>query len=184
MLKPIDIQSLPSLYKQFISKDFPPIERAPLFAIKRNFKKGNQEGYLFIYQNTEVGYTINTITDECIMIALFAIFPEYRFQGLGQAFVREILEKYQDKKAIILEIERPELAEDEADRAIREKRLAFYEKNGFRVYRDIEYVIFGVPMYLMVYSEVQLDKAEVMEMVYRLYREILNKHMMKMVVMR
>ena len=50
-----------------------------------------------------------------------------------------------------LEAERPETAENDEERTVREKRIGFYERLGYVAYREIDYEVYHVPMWLMVH---------------------------------
>lgn len=181
MIRKIEIKEVSKLYRAHIKKDFPHIERPPCFVIKNNMKNGIKEGYLYIKDNTELAYSINAIIENFVLISLFAVFSEHRNQGIGTTFLKEMLDNYIDKKGIILEVEKPENAKRSEEKEIRNKRISFYENIGFTVYKDIEYSIFKVPMYLMVFSNTKLTKNEIVLAVKNTYSKILRKRLQSMI---
>jgi len=82
------------------------------------------------------------------LILYFAVLPELRGRGLGKAIYGLILERFSQAAAgeglklegLLYEVERPELADDEADRTVREKRIEFYCHLGARPLEEIDYV--------------------------------------------
>ena len=175
MLRKIEISELNQLYSKHIKKDFPTNERPPCFIIKKNIENKLQEGFIYREGNEEFGYAINTLTDEIVLILLFATYSNKRQKGKGTSFLKELIQYYADKKVLIVEVEKPEVAQDEKQRIICEKRISFYEKSGFVIHKDIDYSIFGVPMYLMTYSKDKLDREEVIINIREVYSKTLGK---------
>jgi hypothetical protein len=87
-----------------------------------------------------------------MLISLLAVFQEFRGEGIGSAFLGDICEMYSDKQGIIVEVERPEDADTDEERHKRIKRIEFYKRAGFCMVDDVEYSIWDIPMYLMVFS--------------------------------
>lgn len=96
----------------------------------------------------------------------FAVEPTHRGHGIGAEVYRKVYHYSIDAcqrlgrtmLGLIYEVERPELAENDQDRNVREHRLAFYERMGGKVLKGIEYVqpSLGegknpVPLHLMVH---------------------------------
>ncbi|MCL2383560.1 MAG: GNAT family N-acetyltransferase [Oscillospiraceae bacterium] len=155
-------------------------ERPPCFVIKNNMKNNIQEGFLCVEKDTELGYSINALSEEAVLISLFGVFKENRGKGIGTKFLKEVIEKYGDKKAIIVEVEKPENAKSEEEKTIREKRISFYEKSGFIIYKDINYMIFNNSMYLMVNSSEEIAKEDIIRHMKEIYGRTLRKQFQNM----
>lgn len=75
----------------------------------------------------------------------FAVSGKLRGKGFGQRILRQLIDRYHDR-TIILDMETPDQADAE-NKEQRLRRLAFYERNGFRdththrTYAGIEYTI-------------------------------------------
>ena len=110
MIRKIEINELPEIYRNHIEKDFPPEERAPYFVIENNMKNNLQEGFIYVKEGIELGYSLNLISEEGVLISLFAVFDGNRGSGIGTEFLIEILKNYKTKKVILVEVEKPELA--------------------------------------------------------------------------
>jgi len=187
-------------------------------AFQTNFHEGFEEGFFFMPQKEwdveqnnrlhdehkhcrqqngildlklgceQLGYSINAISNDAILIVLFAMNENVRGQGFGTAFLTEMIAHYQtlNVHTIILEVERPEDAKSETERMIREKRIAFYERVGFVLRSDITFKTFTVPMYLMVYQTEQKTKDEcfskeaLIVSVKKLYEIMVGKRLMRM----
>ncbi|MCL2859133.1 MAG: GNAT family N-acetyltransferase [Oscillospiraceae bacterium] len=180
MIRKLELNELDKLYKNHIKKDFPPMERPPCFVIKNNIKKNVQEGFIYVNEDIELGYVITSKSEDSILLFLFAIFNGNRGNGAGTEFLREIIKYYNNKKAIIAEVERPEDAKSYEGKIMCEKRILFYERLGFTIYKDIDYTIFGIPMYLMAYSNENLAKEDIVRYIKAIYGVTLSKQFQNM----
>lgn len=180
IIRKLEINELGKLYRNHIKKDFPPTERPPCCVIKNNIKNKLQEGFIFLNQGEDSAYSINALSEDAILIFLFAVFEGKRGNGIGSKFLKEIIEYYKTKDSIIVEVERPEDAKSLQEKVICEKRISFYERLGFVIQKDIEYSIFDVPMYLMVYSNKNISKEKVINQMKTIYGLILRKRFQNM----
>jgi GNAT superfamily N-acetyltransferase len=88
-----------------------------------------------------------------------AIVKEKRHLGLGSALYQEIvkLSQAQGMRRLIFEVELPEHQEDAAKKAIAEKRIQFYKKQGAKVLHGVHYMQQAnrfhdaIPMHVMVH---------------------------------
>ena len=85
-----------------------------------------------------------------------AVRPELRSAGLGSAFYQSIAASaLTHHRLLILEVEMPAEAPDEASRRLRERRIDFYRRNGARLLTGIDYLqsvgahVPPAPMHLM-----------------------------------
>ena len=178
---------LPSAFKRIykkIKKDFAPEEYAPYRVLYKQLKKGIQQGYLLFADGREAAYAVCAAAhpNGFVLISLLAVYPEYRGSGFGTEFIREIKEIYADKKGVIVEVEKPENAKDEAETINRENRIAFYRKAGFHMVPGIAYSIWTVPMHLMVFCAENETPGEIGRVMHEIYLELMGRrliHMMK-----
>lgn len=84
-----------------------------------------------------------------VLISLLAVFHEYRGQGIGSESMKELRVMYENKQAIIVEVERPDFSQTPEECDSRKRRIEFYEKAGFYLIPNIDYSIWDVPMHLM-----------------------------------
>lgn len=176
---------LPSGFKRIykkIKQDFAPGEYAPYTVLYRQLKKGIQQGFLLWADGREAAYAVCAAGNRSgfVLISLLAVYPEYRGKGFGTGFIREIKRIYADKKGVIVEVEKPENAKDEAEKTNREKRIAFYRKAGFEAVPGIEYSIWTVPMHLMVFSAEKLQPVQIGLVMHEIYLELMGRHFIHM----
>jgi len=179
MLKEINSNNFCNLYSQHIVNDFSDDQRPPYDIIKKNIETGYSEGFIYVLDNKEMAYAINTISDNKVVISVFAVFNSFRNSGIGTSFLVELLDYYSDKKIIIVEVDKPEQAKTTEEKVVCEKRISFYERAGFIIHKDIEYSIFGIDFYLMTYSKDKLEKKDVIESMKAVYKQTLNNIIIK-----
>ncbi|ACL77285.1 GNAT family N-acetyltransferase [Ruminiclostridium cellulolyticum] len=150
-LRPINLQELRDLYFN-IENDFAPGEYPPYDTLYKQLEKGIQKGFMLVKEGIDVAYSVCTgdSTNSFVLISLLAVYKGYRGKGFGTEFLKMFKSRYCCETSVIVEVEKPEDAVDQKERNIREKRIRFYEKAGFRLLPDIVYAIWDIPMYLMI----------------------------------
>ena len=95
------------------------------------------------------GYAFFIRKEDWLLLDYYVILPEWRNQGIGGIFLKKFKEFFRDCAGILLEVERPEMAENEQERTIRVHRIRFYQRNGVQL-TGLKVRLFGVPFYIMV----------------------------------
>lgn len=177
MLKKIKFKEFKDLYRKHIVQDFPSSERPNLEGFRRRIIKYNEQ--VFIYEENEIekGYCIIADLDEYILVSFLAVYKETRGQGIGTKILKEIEEKYSNKKGIILEVENPEFAENEKEKNIQEKRIKFYQKSNFKIVPNLNVKLFMVNFKIMIYQKEkqEINIQEVIDKMKEYYSKIINK---------
>ena len=89
------------------------------------FKENILCAYAFLCYESRSGY---------FLLDYFAVNKDMRGQGIGGKCLCRLNQVFTSSKGIILETEDPLFSFDDTDLKIREKRISFYEKNGFARY--------------------------------------------------
>lgn len=148
-LRPFQADKMKEIFKK-MQNDFAAGEYPPQASLERHLRYGLQEGFLLMHGEEELGYAICAFNGDHVLVSFIAVSKEKRGMGLGTSLLSMLIARYPECWGIVLEVEEPAKALSVADRAVREKRISFYEKAGFRLVPDIEYSIWGTPMHLMV----------------------------------
>lgn len=148
-IKKLTEDEMSEIYEAHMKQDFPADELKPLSHILCSMEAGC--GFsLGMYENEElVGYAVFIICGEtrCALLDYFAILQDKRGGGLGhRAFA--LMETYfaenvPETDGIYIESERVSAAKNEAQRQIRERRIAFYLSCGCEM-TALRSVLFGV----------------------------------------
>ncbi len=103
------------------------------------------------------------------LLDYFAILPAYRGQGLGAAFLPAMLARLPDAASVIGEAENPACAANEADRALRERRIRFYLRCGVRD-TGVTACVWGVEYRLLFFGGRALSQDAVRRVYGAFYR--------------
>lgn len=149
MLYPWPMEQLDRLYDKMV-EDFPENERpkrAQLLAVVRSAKL--QAWRMETDDNKEAAYALTT-GDKGLLITHLAVDRKRRNMGYGSVLLKELADAFSQKDCLIVEVERPETAQTTQECRLRERRIAFYERAGYKGYPQQPYSAFSVPMMLMV----------------------------------
>ncbi len=151
--RPVEAAEYRALYDH-MKRDFPRDERPPYFAVHRSLALGVYSALFFTKDGRDVGYAIATAPDGFgyALLNFFAMLPDARGQGCGSQALGILMERFKDR-AMVLEVESPDGARDEAERGTRERRIRFYERAGFRTIPTARARLFGVDMRIMMNTE-------------------------------
>ncbi|MDD3303530.1 MAG: GNAT family N-acetyltransferase [Clostridia bacterium] len=183
-LKKIEFAEIKRDIGKRYQKDFPSVERMPLFIWKKHAKNGIMETYKIIDEEKEVAYIVfSKEKEKCMLIYYFAVYEEFRNDGYGSKVMQLLKEKVfkGDYDIIFLEVDKRNHGKDYKENKIRERRVDFYTRNGFQLI-DVLFENFGVSYeFLAFYDENKLDRKTVSQIVYEkeneFYSELLGKKM-------
>ena len=108
---------------------FPKKERMPFPMMVAMSKLWHTQFWGFYDGDALCGFVYLASSRKIVFIMYFAVCGSLRRKGYGSAVLREIKSRYPDKK-IIVSIE--PCGDGASDLTLRERRKAFYRKNGYR----------------------------------------------------
>lgn len=180
-IRQLSIEEMLSVYQEYMVHDFPDNELKPAEAISFMFDKGAYEGLGLFKEDAVVSYAffaklpkaplpkaekskaevpkagqpqadMSGSDTEVLLLDYFAVVERFRNSGMGSFFLQAMQEYYCDRAAILIETEQPEKAKSPEERQMRERRNAFYERNGCRQTGvwcglfSVDYGIFALPL--------------------------------------
>lgn len=176
-VKRLEKDRLAEIYNTYMKQDFPPSELKPLSHILRSAEAGF--GFsLGIYEEEELaGYAVFILCEEtkCALLDYFAILKDKRGSGLGHRAI-SLFETYFEEnlpavEGLYIESERVSAAENEKQRQIRQRRIAFYLSCGCEM-TAFRSVLFGVD-YSILYRRFGTGGQEVsLEALDTLYKKM------------
>ena len=177
MLKEIDFEKFKTLYQEHIINDFPENERPGLKGFQIRIVEKGEQVFIFEEEGIEKGYIILKTIENYIFVSFLAIFKEQRGSGLGSKLLKELLEKYKEKKRIILEVEDPDFAKDKEEEQLRKRRINFYKRAGFKLIENLEAEVFKVHYKIMIFHpKEQINSKEEIKSIYeKYYNQILKE---------
>ena len=140
-LKLLNKEELADLYAARLTADFPKSELKPLRAMHNLMDLGRYEPLLVTEDGDAVGYAMVWLPPEenGALLEYFGVLPALRSGGLGSRILTLLTDRYSQ---IFGEAEAP-TSPDPEENHLRQRRLGFYQRNGFRVL-DYECALFGV----------------------------------------
>lgn len=140
-LRLLDRDELTALYNGELTADFPRAELKPLWAMLRLMELGLYEPLRAEENGVPLGYAVVWLPShgQGGLLEYFGVAKEKRNGGLGGKILGLLADRYGQ---LFGEAEAPDSG-DPAEDALRRRRLAFYQRNGFRIL-DYECALFGV----------------------------------------
>ena len=168
-----DFSEIQEIYNSRMRQDFARNELKPLAAVRRAWKRNAYDVFFLTDGETVLGYACFVRNGNHLLFDYFAIAKEYRDKGLGSLFLKQLTEFFARAECVLGEVEDPERADNENERAVRERRLQFYIRNGYIKTKVISNV-FGVDYRILEVPVGAEHSTEDIQKIYSaLYRSIL-----------
>jgi GNAT superfamily N-acetyltransferase len=168
LVKELTGSDIITVYNEHMVNDFPDNELKPLWAVKRLAKNGLYHAYGLFEDATLRGYAFfasannDQAQQQTLLLDYFATLAGGRSRGYGTKFLRllknQLHEDFPNCRGIIAEVERVSKAANESEKKMRERRIAFYKRSGFRRTR-IKSQLFGVD-FALLFQPYQPNKTE------------------------
>ncbi len=141
-LQLLDREGLTALYQNEMTVDFPHAELKPLAAMLRLMDLGRYDPLLAADGGEAVGYALLWLPEsrEGALLEYLGVLRGRRNGGLGTKILELLFQRYGQ---LFGEAEAPGPEASPEENGLRRRRIAFYERNGFRVL-DYECALFGV----------------------------------------
>ena len=174
-----DFSVVEGLYKSRLKRDFARNELKPLAAIRRLWDRDAYDCYGLFRGAELLGYAFFVRIGRNYLFDYLAIEAGHRDEGLGSVFLRQLAACLTEADCVVGEVEDPDKAEDEAERALRERRLRFYLRAGYRR-TDLTARVFGADYRILEVPTARDHTPDELRAVYTaLYRAILPAPFMK-----
>ena len=141
-LRLLNKEGLTALYQSEMTGDFPRSELKPLAAMLRLMDLGRYDPLLVVQDGQTVGYAMLWLAGDRAgaLLEYLGVLRGKRSGGLGTRILALLADRYGQ---LFGEAEAPGADASPAENGLRRRRIAFYERNGFRVL-DYQCALFGV----------------------------------------
>lgn len=178
-IKELTLPQVREIYDSRMQEDFPPDELRPYNSIEQLTQEGLYFSLGYFEGETLLAYVLfaKPKDNSGALLDYYAVSAEARGTGIGSKFLsgfHTVLEPHHVKH-IILEVEAPGAAGDDAEKEIRERRIRFYKRCLCKM-SEVRATLFGVDyqvMYLSFDGRIIPDKAIAAEL-RGMYRLILS----------
>ena len=130
----IDLLTLPEIreiYRKRMTDDFPENELKSLSVIEKVFREGRYQCYGARDGAGILAYAFFILTEDLCMLDYFAVRKDLRGSGIGSGFLKALSCRcFRGAACVLAEVDDPAFAGNDEEKAVRERRLAFYLRNG------------------------------------------------------
>lgn len=173
IVKNLNKDEITKIYKEHMVNDFPADELKPLSTILKGMDKQLFEclGFLDKESGQLKAYAVFIKNGNNYLFDYLAVVDGNRNDGIGSVFLKQIAEHFKNADSVIGEVEDPDFAADESERRLRERRIAFYERNGY-FNTGVKAKLFGVDFWIL---EMNLGKKHTKDEIKILYKSVYKK---------
>lgn len=151
LVNQLKLNEIKDIYYSHMQEAFPQSELRPYKNIELLTNRGNYECY-GLYENGDlIAYAFFAKTDngKYSLLDYYAVLNGMRGKGIGSIFFPLLCEKMAHLDGFLIEVESVESTEDEDEKHLRRRRIAFYEKNG-SVMTGVKCLLYGVDFSIML----------------------------------
>ena len=176
MLKKLDKLQVEYIYNKYMTVDFPEDELKPLSHMKRMMDEGICSAYALYDGEDMQSYFFLCEFDGYVLVDYLAVNPQKRGEGIGTKTL-DLLRDIAKDKVILVECEDVCFSPNDNEKTTRERRIAFYERAGFRL-SGVKTKLFGVRYVILTYPENAPDAENGLKNVYcqMLGKELFDKN--------
>ena len=182
VVRELTLDEVRDVYGKYLTEDFPPDELRPLYMIEEAMQENRYTCYgCFDDGGVFCGYAFfasrETDRGRDYLFDYLAVVKEMRDKGVGSAFFKGLYDVMQGAASVVGEVENPDYAESEEDRAYKKWRIQFYRRNGM-VVTGVTVLLYGVEYRVleMPVNGAHTDE-EIREIYSGLYQSILPPKM-------
>ena len=173
IIETLTLPEIRDVYRDQLKRDFPDNERRPLSMIEKLLEDGR---YLCCGLRDGSGvsaYAFFLIHEGTYLADYYAVRKDLRGTGIGSAFLKELCIRFREVSCVLLEVDDPDAAGSEEEKAVCIRRLHFYLKNGLRD-TGARARTFGADYRIMEFPEGEAhDSAEAGRIYAGIYRSVL-----------
>lgn len=167
-------QQITRIYNEYMVFDFPKDELKPLAHILSMVEDGTCTFYALKEDGRVLSYFSVCQNGNGLLVDYLAVNPELRGQGIGSRML-DFLKSIAEDKFIIIECEDVNKAESIKEQETRKRRIAFYERAGFKL-AGLNANLFGVEYTILTYPT-NITPQKVKELYSSVYLRMLGQSM-------
>lgn len=158
VLRELKLNELEQIYNTHMVKDFPPAELKKWPHLVSLAEAGVYFALGYFEGETLMAYALflGPRDRKTLLLDYYAVTAASRGQGIGSSFLAAWQAYLKDTGFVIAEVEHPDFAADDRELQIRERRIAFYERNGMKM-TGVQSKVFGVE-YRVLYLPIRTEQ--------------------------
>ena len=148
-VRTLHTDEIKTLYKERLTRDFPPDELKPLTMIMSAVERDAYICYGALVEESILAYAFFVKWGNDALIDYYAVREDIRDAGIGSRFMQELISgPLQGMNCVLLEVEDPDCSQNVRERDIRNSRLSFYMRNGL-VETGVKSIVWDAPYYFL-----------------------------------
>ena len=174
----LSLPQIRAVYRERMTRDFPPDELKPLAMIEKALARDEYVCYGAVNGGGILAYAYFVMLKEngkpYALFDYYAVRQDIRGQGVGSQFIQALIAgPLREMDCVLLEVDDPVCAQTQEEAEIRNRRLAFYLRNGL-MDADVKATVYGVQFKIMTLPVGSaLSREEVRQKFAALYRSLL-----------
>lgn len=150
-LKRLTEAQMLDIYQTYMTIDFPLDELKPFELISKLVNKNIYFAFGLFEEDKLFAYAFLTKSSDerYLLLDYFAVCSDVRGNGVGSLCLSLLKDECKAYDGIFIEVENVEYAGNEEEKAVRSRRIAFYERNGVE-FTDMICRLFDVEMNIMI----------------------------------
>ncbi len=151
LVKTLELNEIKEIYYTHMQEAFPQSELRPYKNIELLSKRGNYECY-GLYEDTALlayAFFAKAESGPYCLLDYYAVIAGLRSKGIGSLFFPLLREKMAHTNGFLIEVESIESTEEENEKQLRRRRIAFYEKNNCAM-TNVKCLLYGVDFSIML----------------------------------
>lgn len=155
-IRELKLDEIRAIYNSRMTRDFPADELKPLKMIEDAIARNEYISYGILEEDEILGYAYLAYArvpqGRRYLFDYLGVREDLRGTGIGSILLHQLPEILPEPECILGEVENPEYAQTDKERAMQERRIAFYERNDIadtgvtcRLY-NVEYRVMEQPV--------------------------------------
>jgi len=159
----LDFNQIIEIYENRIFQDFSENEVKPTKLVELYYEDGKYSGYGYFDGEELLAYAFFIVIDDAYLSDHIAVTGTRKNCGIGTKFLNDLTGNIFKGKKVIGEVEDPEFAKNESDKTIMERRIGFYDRNGWKVHGIkiklyfVDYLLISIDSNLVLSDSIVLE---------------------------
>ena len=149
-VKKLNLEQIKTIYYSHMQEAFPQSELRPYRNIEMLFCNGYYVCY-GLYEEEDLlayAYFARPANGKYVLLDYYAVLKKLRGTGIGSSFFPLLQKEMQDADGILIEVESVESTDDPSEITLRQRRIAFYKRNGCEM-TGVKCLLYGVDFCIM-----------------------------------
>ncbi len=170
----LELPEWEEIYEKRMREDFPENELKPFSAMKQMRKAGIYRAYGLREEKGLLAYwcVLCDQKEKTMLLDYLAIRKDLRGQGYGRKVISSLADNMNSGYILFIESENPEGAENAEEKAIRERRIRFYQSCGCNLLR-MQSEIVSTPYRIFCLPKEEKDEEALKRRYLALYRDVM-----------